>query len=92
MLFCSSEVASSVFCSVESSLLPNREPKKSLIDWAKEAKKPFASSFVSSLSTLSLILSAVLAVCRVVGGVHYPRDVVVGYALGLVCGALLFLF
>ncbi|MGV3354977.1 phosphatase PAP2 family protein [Streptococcus orisratti] len=44
------------------------------------------------LGVPALILSAVLAVCRVVGGVHYPRDVVVGYALGLVCGALLFLF
>ena len=38
-----------------------------------------------------LILSALLAFCRVLGGVHYPKDVVVGYIIGLIAGSLLFL-
>ena len=37
-----------------------------------------------------LVLAALLAVIRVVGGVHYPRDVVVGALCGLVVGGLLF--
>ena len=39
-----------------------------------------------------LILSAFLGLVRVLGGVHYPKDVVVGYACGLVWGVLFFLF
>lgn len=38
-----------------------------------------------------LILSALLAFCRVLGGVHYPKDVIVGYLIGLAAGSLLFL-
>lgn len=30
-----------------------------------------------------LVLSAVLAYCRVLGGVHYPKDVIVGYLLAV---------
>lgn len=37
-----------------------------------------------------LVLVALLALIRVVGGVHYPRDVVVGALCGLVVGSLLF--
>lgn len=37
-----------------------------------------------------LVLAALLAVIRVVGGVHYPRDVVVGALVGLMVGSLLF--
>ena len=39
-----------------------------------------------------LILSAFLGLVRVLGGVHYPKDVVVGYACGLAWGVLFFLF
>ena len=39
-----------------------------------------------------LTLSAFLVLVRVLGGVHYPKDVVVGYACGLVWGVLFFLF
>lgn len=38
-----------------------------------------------------LVLALLLAVIRVVGGVHYPRDVVVGAICGLMVGSLLFL-
>ena len=38
-----------------------------------------------------LVLAFLLAIIRVVGGVHYPRDVVVGAVCGLVVGSLLFL-
>ena len=37
-----------------------------------------------------LFLTGLLAVCRVLGGVHYPRDVLVGFAIGFVCGMVLF--
>lgn len=38
-----------------------------------------------------LVLAFLLAFIRVVGGVHYPRDVVVGAICGLTVGSLLFL-
>ncbi|MGF1373107.1 phosphatase PAP2 family protein [Streptococcus infantarius] len=44
------------------------------------------------LGILFLVLSLVIAFCRVLGGVHYPHDVVAGYLIGLICGFLLFLF
>lgn len=37
-----------------------------------------------------LFLSGLLAVCRVLGGMHYPKDVLVGFAIGLVCGGILY--
>ena len=39
-----------------------------------------------------LLFSALLGLVRVLGGVHYPKDVLVGYACGLVWGVLFFLF
>ncbi|MCF1634774.1 phosphatase PAP2 family protein [Streptococcus gallolyticus subsp. gallolyticus] len=44
------------------------------------------------LGIFFLILSLVIALCRVLGGVHYPRDVMAGFLVGIVCGLLLFLF
>ena len=38
-----------------------------------------------------LILSAFLGFVRVLGGVHYPKDVLVGYACGLLLGILFFI-
>lgn len=40
---------------------------------------------------LFLILAAALALIRVIGGVHYPRDVIVGALCGLLAGSLLFI-
>lgn len=39
-----------------------------------------------------LVLSALLGLVRVLGGVHYPKDVVVGYICGLAWGVIFFLF
>ena len=39
-----------------------------------------------------LTLSAFLGLVRVLGGVHYPKDVVVGYICALVWGVIFFLF
>ena len=39
-----------------------------------------------------LLFSALLGLVRVLGGVHYPKDVLVGYACGLMWGILFFLF
>ena len=39
-----------------------------------------------------LIFSALLGLVRVLGGVHYPKDVLVGYACGFMWGLLFFLF
>ena len=38
-----------------------------------------------------LVLSALLGLARVLGGVHYPKDVLVGYACGLIWGILFFM-
>ena len=38
-----------------------------------------------------LLLSALLGLVRVLGGVHYPKDVLVGYACGLIWGILYFI-
>ncbi len=45
-----------------------------------------------SLGIILLVLSALLGLVRVLGGVHYPKDVVVGYICALVWGVLFFLF
>ena len=52
------------------------------------------ASFHASLSlgVILLVFSAFLGVVRVLGGVHYPKDVVVGYICGLVWGMIFFLF
>ena len=39
-----------------------------------------------------LVLSAFLGLVRVLGGVHYPKDVLVGYVCGLLWGILFFIF
>ena len=44
------------------------------------------------IGMILLICSGLLALVRVLGGVHYPKDVLVGYACGLVWGFLFFLF
>ena len=45
-----------------------------------------------SVGVILLVLSALLGLVRVLGGVHYPKDVVVGYICGLVWGLIFFLF
>ena len=40
---------------------------------------------------LLLVLSAFLGFVRVLGGVHYPKDVLVGYACGFLLGILFFI-
>ena len=44
------------------------------------------------IGIILLVLSALLGLVRVLGGVHYPKDVVVGYICALVWGVLFFLF
>ena len=44
-----------------------------------------------TIGMICLTLSAFLGLVRVLGGVHYPKDVVVGYICGLVWGVLFFL-
>ena len=41
---------------------------------------------------LCLLLSAGLAAVRVIVGVHYPKDVLVGYLCGICWGSILFIF
>lgn len=49
-----------------------------------------ASWFVTSapVAAVLLVAAGVLAVCRVLGGVHFPRDVVAGALIGSATGAL----
>ena len=44
-----------------------------------------------TMGMICLTLSAFLGLVRVLGGVHYPKDVVVGYICGLVWGVIFFL-
>mgnify|MGYP001740773093 FL=1 len=44
-----------------------------------------------SAGLILLVLSALLGLVRVLGGVHYPKDVLVGYACGLIWGILFFM-
>ena len=44
-----------------------------------------------TMGMICLTLSAFLGLVRVLGGVHYPKDVVVGYMYALVWGVLFFL-
>lgn len=48
------------------------------------------SWFVASvpIAVVLLVAAVVLAVCRVLGGVHFPRDVVAGAFIGSATGAL----
>lgn len=43
------------------------------------------------LGLILLGLALTLAFIRVIGGVHYPRDVIVGALCGLLAGAMLFI-
>lgn len=45
-----------------------------------------------SVGVILLVLSAFLGLVRVLGGVHYPKDVVAGYICALVWGVIFFLF
>ena len=44
-----------------------------------------------SVGVILLVLSALLGLVRVLGGVHYPKDAVVGYICALVWGVIFFL-
>ena len=45
-----------------------------------------------SVGVILLVLSALLGLVRVLGGVHYPKDVVVGYICALSWSVIFFLF
>ena len=45
-----------------------------------------------SVGVILLVFSALLGLVRVLGRVHFPKDVVIGYICGLVWGVLFFLF
>ena len=44
-----------------------------------------------SVGVILLVFSALLGLVRVLGGVHFPKDVVIGYICGLVWGVIFFL-
>ena len=45
-----------------------------------------------TMGMICLTLSALLGLVRVLGGVHFPKDVIVGYICALVWGVIFFLF
>ena len=45
-----------------------------------------------SVGVILLVFSALLGLVRVLGRVHFPKDVVIGYICGLVWGVIFFLF
>lgn len=44
------------------------------------------------LGVLLLLISVALAVVRVIGGVHFPRDVFAGFCIGILVGLIGFVF
>lgn len=44
------------------------------------------TSWCPPVGAALLALAAALGACRVLGGVHYPRDVIAGALVGLLCG------
>lgn len=44
------------------------------------------------LGVILLVLTLILGLVRIIGGVHYPRDIIAGICCGLLCGACLWLF
>ena len=66
---------------------------------SRPSRHVFSASIISmaclhaslTMGMICLTLSAFLGLVRVLGGVHYPKDVVVGYICGLVWGVLFFL-
>ena len=48
-------------------------------------------SIDASMGVTLLLLCVFFSYVRVVGGVHYPRDVIAGYLIGVIWGLLLFL-
>lgn len=43
------------------------------------------------LGIILLALALISAVTRVIGGVHFPKDVIIGFLSGVFCGSLLFI-
>ena len=78
-----------------SSLLDRDSPGQSM-----PSRHVFSATIISmaclhaslTMGLICLTLSAFLGLVRVLGGVHYPKDVVVGYICALVWGVLFFLF
>lgn len=49
-------------------------------------------SVSAPLGAALAVLGAAMAVVRVIGGVHFPRDVIAGALIGIACGLLVFLW
>ncbi|MDD7280380.1 phosphatase PAP2 family protein [Floccifex sp.] len=45
----------------------------------------------TTIGIILLLISFILGMMRIIGGVHYISDVVVGYVIGLLCGLLYFM-
>ena len=77
-----------------SSLLDRDSPGQSM-----PSRHVFSATIISmaclhaslTMGLICLTLSAFLGLVRVLGGVHYPKDVVVGYACALAWGVIFFL-
>ena len=77
------------------SLLDRDSPGQSM-----PSRHVFSASIISMaclhaslyVGLILLVFSALLGLVRVLGGVHFPKDVVVGYICSLVWGVLFFLF
>jgi phosphatidylglycerophosphatase B len=48
-------------------------------------------AYMPQVGAVLLVLAAVLGVVRVVGGVHWSRDVIFGYVVGVLAGLIVYL-
>lgn len=73
--------------------------KKDSIGKSFPSRHVFSATVIAMLALMlnpwlggtMLFLAAILAILRVLGGVHYPSDVLVGYVIGILVGFLLYL-
>ena len=76
-------------------LIPKEQSGKSFPSRHVGSAAVLSMAFLRALGPIGFVflgLSVLLAVLRVVGGVHYPRDVIAALIAGIVCGLTLFVF
>ena len=49
-------------------------------------------TYVPWLGALSLLLSLLLGLVRIIAGIHYPKDILVGYLCGFLAGLVFYFF
>ena len=63
-----------------------RPPKRKEVEVLKKILESWNRISLVKQICLGLAVGILLALCRVIGGVHFPRDVIAGAAAGIAAG------